>query len=150
MPAPDLWRMPMRRLLPDRGGVPDADLLARFRDARDAAAFELLVYRHGPLVWAACRRLLGEHHAAEDAFQATFLAPARRAGSIRRPTLSRPGCTGSPSGPECALPGAAVRSSRTTRTPRTRLPGPPTGRRPPTWPTTWTRPWTGCPSGSAG
>src|SRR5689334_2552821 len=84
MAAPDLWRTSIRRLLPDPGGVSDADLLARFRDARDAAAFELLVYRHGPLVWAACRRLLGEHHAAEDAFQATFLALARRAGSIRR------------------------------------------------------------------
>src|SRR6478672_7896803 len=83
MPAPDLWRTSIRRLLPDPGGVPDADLLARFRDARDAAAFELLVYRHGPLVWSACRRLLGDHHAAEDAFQATFLALARQAGSIR-------------------------------------------------------------------
>src|SRR5829696_1120288 len=84
MPAPDLWRTTVRTLLPDAAGVPDADLLARFRDARDEAAFELLVYRHGPLVWAACRRLLRDRHAAEDAFQATFLALARRAGSIRR------------------------------------------------------------------
>jgi RNA polymerase sigma factor (sigma-70 family) len=84
MSAPDLWRMSVRRLLADPVGVPDADLLARFRAARDEAAFELLVYRHGPLVWAACRRLLPSHHDAEDAFQATFLALARRAGAIRR------------------------------------------------------------------
>ena len=84
MSAPDLWRASVRRLLADPVGVPDADLLARFRTARDEAAFELLVYRHGPLVWAACRRRLSSHHDAEDAFQAAFLALARRAGSIRR------------------------------------------------------------------
>src|SRR4051812_30338471 len=84
MPAPDLWRTAARALSPDAAGVPDADLLDRFRDARDEAAFELLVYRHGPMVRAACRRLPRDRHAAEDAFQATFLALARRARSIRR------------------------------------------------------------------
>src|SRR4051812_34012060 len=84
MPAPDLWRTAARALSPDAAGVPDADLLDRFRDARDEAAFELLVYRHGPMVWATCRRLLRDRHAAEDAFQATFLALARRAHSVRR------------------------------------------------------------------
>src|SRR3954471_21295276 len=84
MPAPDLWRTAARALTPDAAGVSDAELLDRFRDARDEAAFELLVYRHGPMVWAACRRLLRDRHAAEDAFQATFLALARRARSIRR------------------------------------------------------------------
>ena len=51
MPPTDLWRTAARRLRPDAAGVPDADLLARFRAARDEAAFELLLYRHGPLVW---------------------------------------------------------------------------------------------------
>src|SRR3954469_1105359 len=83
MPAPDLWRTAARALSPDAAGVSDADLLARYRDARDEAAFELLVHRHGPMVWAACGRLLRDRHAAEDAFQATFLALARRARSIR-------------------------------------------------------------------
>jgi RNA polymerase sigma factor (sigma-70 family) len=84
MPAPDLWRRSVQCLLADPAGVSDAELLSRFRTARDEAAFELLVYRHGPLVWSACRRLLTSHHDAEDAFQATFLALARQAGSIRR------------------------------------------------------------------
>jgi RNA polymerase sigma factor (sigma-70 family) len=47
------------------------------------AAFEVLVARHGPMVQSLCRMLLGEPHAADDAFQATFLVLARRAGSIR-------------------------------------------------------------------
>jgi RNA polymerase sigma factor (sigma-70 family) len=83
MPAHDLWRA-SARLCPDGPGVSDGDLLDRFRTARDEAAFELLVYRHGPMVWAACRRLLSDRHAAEDAFQATFLALARKARTIRR------------------------------------------------------------------
>ena len=63
----------------------DAELLGSFTARRDEAAFAELVRRHGPMVLRLCRRLLGEAHAAEDCFQATFLALARRAGSIRRP-----------------------------------------------------------------
>jgi RNA polymerase sigma factor (sigma-70 family) len=69
---------------PPGGGAPtDADLLARWATHRDEAAFELLLWRHGPLVWAACRRLLGDVPDAEDAFQATFLVLLRKAGSVR-------------------------------------------------------------------
>ncbi len=63
--------------------TPDADLLARFTANRDGAAFEELLRRHGPLVWAVCRQLLPHHADAEDAFQAVFLALVRSAGSIR-------------------------------------------------------------------
>ncbi len=63
--------------------VPDRELLRRFRRAGDEAAFELLVYRHGPMVRAVCRRLLGDSASADDAFQATFVALARKADSIR-------------------------------------------------------------------
>jgi RNA polymerase sigma factor (sigma-70 family) len=60
----------------------DAQLLQRFRELREETAFTLLVQRHGPMVLAVCRRMLGDLHAAEDAFQATFLVLVRRAGHI--------------------------------------------------------------------
>ena len=58
-------------------------LLERFADSRDEAAFEALVSRHGPMVLGTCRRMLSDPHDVDDAFQATFLVLARKAGSIR-------------------------------------------------------------------
>jgi DNA-directed RNA polymerase specialized sigma24 family protein len=63
----------------------DAALLARFAHHGDQDAFTALVERHGPMVLHACRRVLGDVHAAEDAFQATFLVLARKAHALRRP-----------------------------------------------------------------
>lgn len=68
---------------PDGGEVTDAQLLARFRTARDESAFGTLVGRHGRMVMDICRRVLGHYQDAEDAFQATFLILARDAGSVR-------------------------------------------------------------------
>src|SRR5262249_40371839 len=65
------------------GDVGDADLLARFVASRDEAAFELLLWRHGTMVLHLCRDVTRDEHAAEDAFQATFLALVRKASSIR-------------------------------------------------------------------
>lgn len=64
------------------GMLADGQLLDRFVERREASAFEAMVERYGPLVWGVCRRLLRDHHDAEDAFQATFLVLARKAASI--------------------------------------------------------------------
>ncbi|MBN9524182.1 sigma-70 family RNA polymerase sigma factor, partial [bacterium] len=63
----------------------DPELLARFARDRDEAAFAALVDRHGPMVLGVARRLLRDPHAADDVFQATFLALARSAAALRRP-----------------------------------------------------------------
>jgi RNA polymerase sigma factor (sigma-70 family) len=72
-------------------GLSDEQLLERFvtRRAEVAeatvaaeAAFAAIVHRHGPMVLAVCRGLLTDHRDAEDAFQATFLVLARRAGML--------------------------------------------------------------------
>jgi RNA polymerase sigma factor (sigma-70 family) len=69
------------RLGPSSGALTDGQLLDRWLAQRDEAAFELLVWRHGPAVLGVCRRLLPADD-IEDAFQATFLALHRKAGSI--------------------------------------------------------------------
>jgi RNA polymerase sigma factor (sigma-70 family) len=64
------------------GALPDAELLRRFAAGHDEAAFEVLVWRHGATVLGVCERILHRPQDAEDAFQATFLAFVREAGSI--------------------------------------------------------------------
>jgi len=71
-------------------GLSDRQLIERFvarRDAAGEAAFSALVARHGPMVLGVCRQFLGDHHDAEDAFQAVFLVLARRARFVRDPEL---------------------------------------------------------------
>lgn len=63
----------------------DRELLAHFATWRDEEAFAILVERHGPMIWGVCRRVLRDVHEAEDAFQATLLVLARKAGAIRQP-----------------------------------------------------------------
>jgi RNA polymerase sigma factor (sigma-70 family) len=70
----------------EAGGT-DHELLSRFVGRQDAAAFEALLARHGPMVLAVCRRTLADPTAAEDAFQATFLVFLRKAATVRRGEL---------------------------------------------------------------
>lgn len=74
------------RELADRhmDGPADAALLHRFVATKDAAAFEVLVWRHGAMVHRVCRGVLRQDADSDDAFQATFLALARDASSIRK------------------------------------------------------------------
>jgi RNA polymerase sigma factor (sigma-70 family) len=88
-------------------GLSDRALLERItvcREPVDEAAFAAIVARHGPMVLGVCRQLLGDHHHAEDAFQAVFLVLARQARSIREPDRLGPW-----------LYGVALRTARKAR-----------------------------------
>src|SRR5262245_34959317 len=88
MPANGQLRAVMRHLrravAPSATGLTDAQLLKRFLDSRDEAAFELLVRRHEKMVHGLLHRVLHDSHAIDDAFQATFLTFARKAGTIAK------------------------------------------------------------------
>ena len=76
----------VRRLAtPDRTGAEtDRALLDRWLATGDGSAFELVVWRHGAMVLAACRRQLRDPAGAEDAFQAIVLVLVRNSGGIRK------------------------------------------------------------------
>lgn len=64
----------------------DEELLARFLEGEPAdseLAFRELMARHGPMVMGVCRNVLHNDQDAEDAFQAAFLALARKGDTIR-------------------------------------------------------------------
>lgn len=82
-PDPSAVRQLMKLAGVSPGGqATDRELVERFVQDRSEAAFADLMARHGPMVLAVCRRHLRDPHAADDAFQATFIVFARKAGSV--------------------------------------------------------------------
>src|SRR4051812_48792186 len=71
------------------GSCTDGQLMAQSLGDGDSreAAFRALVVRHGPMVLGVCRRILDDPHAAEDAFQTTFLVLVKKAGTLRNRDL---------------------------------------------------------------
>src|SRR6266849_5021225 len=67
---------------PQATGQTDRHLLERFARGHDESAFAKLVERHASLVYGVCWRVLRHRQDCEDAFQASFLLLARKAGSI--------------------------------------------------------------------
>jgi RNA polymerase sigma factor (sigma-70 family) len=63
----------------------DSELIDQFLAGREEgeAAFRVLIQRHGPMVLGVCRRILRDDHAAEDAFQATFLVLVKKADRLK-------------------------------------------------------------------
>jgi RNA polymerase sigma factor (sigma-70 family) len=84
--------------------VTDGELLRSFVRTRDEPAFAALVRRLGPMVLGVCRRVSGDSHLAEDAFQAAFVVLARRASEVRPAEAVR-----------AWLYGVAVRTARGVR-----------------------------------
>jgi RNA polymerase sigma factor (sigma-70 family) len=67
------------------GSWTDGQILSQYLAEKEGneAALRVLIQRHGPLVLGLCRRILGDEHAAEDAFQATFLVLVQKAEALR-------------------------------------------------------------------
>src|SRR6516164_8508034 len=72
---------------PTTSELPDRQLLERFVSRREESGVALLVERQCALVLRVWRLVLRAQHAAEDAFQATFLVLARKAASIGKREL---------------------------------------------------------------
>ena len=86
----------------------DAQLLSRYLLEREEIAFEAISARHGAMVLGVCRRILGDEHEAEDAFQAVFLVLVPRPLDRPRERLG------------CWLHGVARRTAQKARTARAR------------------------------
>jgi RNA polymerase sigma factor (sigma-70 family) len=94
---------------PVTGHAPVADLVMRARDG-DQQAWDAIVERYAPLVWAICRRYRLASADAEDVGQAVWLQLVDHIGQIRDPA-ALPGWLATTTGREC---GRLVRAARRT------------------------------------
>jgi RNA polymerase sigma factor (sigma-70 family) len=101
---------------PVPGHAPVTDLVMRAREG-DQRAWEAIVERYAPLVWAICRRYRLDGADAADAGQAVWLALVDQIGQIRDPA-ALPGWLATTTGREC---GRVVRAARRTRPPGGRV-----------------------------
>jgi RNA polymerase sigma factor (sigma-70 family) len=68
------------------GDQSDGELVERFLASRDDTVFEVIVRRHGPMIFRVCWRVLQDEQEAEDALQATFLVLAQKLHTVRKRT----------------------------------------------------------------
>src|SRR5262249_47796269 len=78
-----LRRLARRMAAETIGDRTDRQLVEHFLAERDGMVFEVLVRRHGPVVYRGRWRVLQQAEDAEDAFQATFLVLARNLAAVR-------------------------------------------------------------------
>jgi len=65
----------------------DRELLREYSASGSSEAFAEIVRRHSAMVHSACKRILGDAHAAEDAAQAAFLIFMRKARKLPKGTV---------------------------------------------------------------
>jgi len=85
-----LDRLRQAVLAQDGEHLSDGQLLELFVVRQEEAAFAALLRRHGPMVLGVCRRIAGDRHDAEDAFQTTFLVLIRKAAALKARELVGP------------------------------------------------------------
>ena len=140
------------RSLLDEGvvaAVSDGELLERYATSSGESAeraFAALVDRHGPMVLRVCRSVLGDEHAAQDAFQATFLILARRRVRSGSETRSARGSTGWPTGLPRARGMPRPVGGSTSARPRSGHREKPAPSRPTNWRRSSTRRWIASPT----
>ena len=77
--------LPGRSVTAEFAAMSDEELLTRFFQRKEDAAFVALVERHGSLVYRVCRRVLRDTNDADDAFQATFMVLVRKGATLKQP-----------------------------------------------------------------
>jgi len=80
---PEAEELTQEKELTQADGLSDRALLRQYVERQSEAAFSRLVRRHLSLVYATCRREVGDPDTAEEVAQAVFLLLARKAPALR-------------------------------------------------------------------